>query len=163
MVQRCNATAQAAGESGAEWVASALEIAMGNANPKSLLNYADTVLSGWHKAGGRSVRGSKLPDEDSTLPAEIAIFQEATGRLPLRDQRGMVIRAIQEHGFSAVDLRPFWEAHVARDKKRSDLTWLLDWAVKGAVPNAAGFNRPSGLDQMAQTLQILSQNSLPYK
>ncbi len=158
MSQRCHQAAQANGESGALWVVNALEISLGNANPKSLLNYADTVIRGWQKTGGRNSHNAKQPDEnDDALPPEILVFQEATKRLPLRDQRSLVIRVIQENSFTADDLRPFWEAHIARDKKRSDLTWLLDWTVKGTIPNAAGGDRPSGLDRMAQTLQILAQ------
>ncbi len=155
MAYRCSQAAQANGETGAAWVAEALELAQGNADPKSLLNYADKVLKGWIKSG-RSDGHKKVDERDVALTPELVIFQAATGRLPLRDQRAIVTRAIQEHGFTADALRPFWEAHVARDKKRSDLTWLLEWAVKGAIP-IAGPGRTSGMDQMAQTLQILAQ------
>ncbi|MBN1668512.1 MAG: hypothetical protein JW862_15565, partial [Anaerolineales bacterium] len=43
MAQRCESTAQQAGATGGEWLADAMELALGNAQPESLLNYADTV------------------------------------------------------------------------------------------------------------------------
>jgi len=132
MAVRCDQAARTKGESGGEWLTQALNLALGKAKPQSILNYADKVLGGWITRGYR-VR-SRSPSAHEEISPELEIFQQATGRLPLPDQRGIVISLIHQHGFSSDTLRHFWEAWVVRDKRRSDLTWLTDWAVSGEIP-----------------------------
>jgi hypothetical protein len=138
MASSCDAAAQKQGSCGGEWLAEALEAGLGVAQPEKLLNYAAAVLGDWTtngKPGGRT-KTTDLPGE---LPPELLVFQQATGgRLPLPDQRPLVIQVIREKGHTAEALRPFWEAWVGRDRKRTDLDWLLDWAAKGQIPPAYG-------------------------
>jgi hypothetical protein len=138
MASSCDAAAQKQGSCGGEWLAEALEAGLGIAQPEKLLNYAAAVLGDWTtngKPGGRT-KTTDLPDE---LPPELLVFQQATGgRLPLPDQRPLVTQVIREKGYTAEALRPFWEAWVGRDRKRTDLDWLLDWAAKGQIPPAYG-------------------------
>jgi len=141
MAERCEETARAKGESGGEWLTQALNLALGKAKPQSILNYADKVLGGWMARGYR-VR-SRSPSAHDEISPELEIFQQATGRLPLPDQRGIVISLIHQHGFSNDTLRHFWEAWVVRDKRRSDLTWLTDWAVSGEIPPTVRGKRKS--------------------
>lgn len=133
MAARCDGAARAAGDSGGLWLTQALNLALGKARPESVLNYADKVIDGWLQRGYR-VRRRAATDGDDLSP-ELEIFREATGRLPLPDQRPRVISLIHQHRFSSADLHPFWEAWVGRDKRRSDLTWLTDWAVSGVIPS----------------------------
>ena len=133
---RCDAAAREQGSSGGAWLADALEAGLGIADPNRLLNYAATVLADWTANGkpGRTMTKTSETAPDDLAP-ELVIFQEATGgRLPLPDQRQIVIDAIRQCGFTAEYLRPFWDAWVAQDRKRSSLDWLLDWADKGAIP-----------------------------
>ena len=136
---RCDAVARAQGATGGEWLADALEAALGIADPNKLLNYAASALKDWAVNGKPGMTTKTIADANDAAPEalapELLIFQEATnGRLPLPDQRQIVIDAIRQCRFTAVYLRPFWNAWVAQDRKRSSLDWLLDWADKGAIP-----------------------------
>jgi|GEM_PF-2814568 hypothetical protein len=132
MATACAQTAQATGETGGQWLAFALKLALGRARPESVLNYADKVLGGWLERGYRQRRRSSSRDEK--LSPELVVFRQATGRLPLPDQRDLVVSLIHQRQFTSDDLRPYWEAWVGRDKRRSDLTWLTDWAMNGVIP-----------------------------
>ena len=134
MAGRCDSAARADGESGGQWLKYALEQALGRARPESVLNYADKVIGGWLERGYRKRRRSRSPGEE--LSPELAVFHRATGRLPLPDQRNLVVSLIHQRQFTSDELRPFWEAWVGRDKRRSDLTWLTAWALSGEIPPA---------------------------
>ena len=139
MSERCDSAARKEGSTGEEWLAEAIEAGLGVAQPDKLLNYASAVLGDWTINGKPAGRAKTTPDTPEELAPELVLFQQATGgRLPLPDQRQMVIQAIRERNFTAESLRPFWEAWVGRDKKRTDLDWLLDWAAKGSIPPAYG-------------------------
>ena len=135
MAASCAEVAQDAGETGGQWVTFALQTALGKAKPQNILNYSDTVIGSWVERGYRK-RRRKHPTTEEISP-ELDIFRAATGRLPLPDQRDLVISIIHQHQFSSDDLRPFWEAWIGRDKKRSDLTWLTEWAVSGVIPQSS--------------------------
>jgi len=150
MAESCALAAQKAGSSGGAWLADALTLALGRARPENLLGYADKVLGGW-VLNGRSEHARRRVEEPDVLPPELAIFEQVTGRLPLRDQRALVTRLISQNGYTVEQLRPFWDAWVGRDRKRSDLGWL-DWAARGGIP-AQGAARQTGLDISAETLR----------
>ena len=146
MAERGADAAQANGETGGGWLNQALNLALGKAKPQSVLNYADKVIGGWVERGYRIRRRKRSTGEE--LSPELDIFQQATGRLPLPDQRNIAISLIHQHAFTSADLRPFWEAWVARDKRRSDMTWLTDWAAKGEIPQPSRGKRkktPDGI------------------
>ncbi len=154
MAESCERAARAANASGADWLADALTLALGKAKPENLLGYADKVLGGW-VLNGRVERPRHKAEDPAVLPAELAVFEQVTGRLPLRDQRELVIRLIGQNQYSVVFLKPFWQAWVAHDRKRSDLGWL-DWAARGGIPES-GASHASGLDVSAETLRHLEQ------
>jgi len=151
MAAQCEVAAQAEDATGGEWVAEAILESLGQANPQHVLSYARKVLQGW-VARGRCKVEAALPEVD--LPLEITIFQQATGRIPLRDQVDLVARAIRENDLTAAYLKPFWEEWVLRDKRRTDLTWLT-WAIKGEISGSNGNgHRPSGLEQLMQNAAL---------
>jgi hypothetical protein len=53
IAKRCDQAAQSAGSNGGAWLAAALTRALGVAQPKNLLNYADAVVSDWITNGRR--------------------------------------------------------------------------------------------------------------
>ncbi|MEA3351169.1 MAG: hypothetical protein U9Q82_11145 [Chloroflexota bacterium] len=132
MAKRCDETARQKDSTGGQWLTAALTLALGKAQPESVLNYAGVVLDGWVERGYRK-RPQPQPPTDEISP-ELDIFKQATERLPLPDQRGLVISLINEYNFTSSELRRFWEAWITRDKKRSSLIWLTDWAISGKVP-----------------------------
>jgi hypothetical protein len=83
------------------------------------------------------------------------VFQQATGRLPLRDQVELVERTLRENNLiNAAYLQVYWEEWVRRDKKRSDLTWL-NWAVQGRIPDTHAPG--SALEEMLHNLAVVAQ------
>lgn len=80
---------------------------------------------------------------------EIQLFFQVTGRYPRKDQFQIVIEAIRKTGFTVAYLQPFWNAWVARDYKRTNLDWMLDWATKGEIPGAGSSQnrRPSARNE----------------
>ncbi len=154
MAESCALAAQNANSNGGTWLADALTLALGKAKPENLLGYADRVLGGW-VLNGRLERPRPKAEDLAVLTPELAIFEQVTGRLPLRDQRDLVIRLIGQNQYTAEVLKPFWEAWVGRDRKRSDLGWL-DWAARGGIPEQNA-PRQSGLDVSAETLRHLEE------
>jgi hypothetical protein len=67
---------------------------------------------------------------------EIELFRKITGRYPRKDQFELVIKAAA--GKTYDDLKPYWDEWVARDYRRTNLAWLLDWAEQGYVPVTIG-------------------------
>jgi len=155
MADSCALAAQQAGSTGGAWLADALTLSLGKAKPENLLGYADKVLGGW-VLNGRFERPRHKAEDQTVLSPELAIFEQVTGRLPLRDQRDLVTRLISQNQYTVSTLQPFWDAWVARDRKRSDLGWL-DWAARGAVPEQ-NTHRQSGLDVSAETLRRMEEN-----
>ncbi len=140
MAKRCHQTACQNDATGGQWLAAALTLALGKAQPESVLNYADAVLDGWVERGYRKRPKPKTNTDE--ISAEMDIFEQATGRLPLPDQRDLVASLINTHNFTAQDLRHYWEAWITRDKKRTSLIWLTDWALKGIIPKP--YQKPTG-------------------
>jgi len=149
MAESCEKAAQAQQSNGGSWLADALTLALGKAKPENLLSYADRVIDGWVR-DGREKRARQKAEDAPALTAELAIFEQVTGRLPLRDQRDLVIRLIRQNQYTAEYLRLFWHAWVGRDKKRTDLGWL-DWAARGSIPESSSA-RSTGLDASLDTL-----------
>ena len=154
MAESCAKAAQAQNSSGGAWLTDALTLALGKAKPENLLSYADRVIDGWVK-DGRDNRSRQKDENPAVLPAELAIFEQVTGRQPLRDQRDLVIRLIRQNQYTVETLRPFWQAWVGRDKKRTDLGWL-DWAARGSTPEGSAV-RSTGLDASLDTLRQYAQ------
>ena len=157
MTNQCEAAAAAEDSTGGKWVADAITEAFGRANPQYVLSYAGKILQSWVAQGRCKAHGSVV-QEAVQIPSEITVFHEATGRMPLRDQVEMVTRAIRENGLSAAYLKHYWEEWVLRDRRRTDLTWLI-WAVKGEIPDAPNTNQKAtnGLEEMLQNLAFAAQ------
>jgi hypothetical protein len=154
MAESCHKAAQASDSNGGAWLAEALGLALGKAKPENLLSYADRVIDGW-VSDGRKKRSRQKAEEPVVLTAELAIFEQVTGRQPLMDQRDLVIRLIRQNQYTADYLRPFWQAWVGRDKKRTDLGWM-EWAARGGIPEGPAA-RATGLDASFDTLRQMAQ------
>lgn len=81
---------------------------------------------------------------------EVVLFHSVTGRYPSKDTFRVVVesfRKISARLNRAVvydDLLPFWEAWRIKDYRKTNLSWLTDWAVAGKVkPNGNGKNKPN--------------------
>ncbi len=90
-------------------------------------------------------QGSFHESPSTLVSPELLVFFEVTGRYPLDDQTSLVVETLQKHPSTADQLRPYWAAWVARDYRRTNLDWLLNWAVNQSIPgkkNAAENSSP---------------------
>ena len=62
MADRCDQAARAASATGGDWLAKALGIGMGNAEPKNLLHYTDKVLTDWIVNGCNEETAKPAPE-----------------------------------------------------------------------------------------------------
>lgn len=155
IAESCHKAAQAHDSNGGAWLADALGLALGKAKPENLLSYADRVINGW-VSDGRKKHSRQKAEDQGVLTTELAIFEQVTGRQPLMDQRDLVIRLIGQNQYTVDYLRPFWQAWVGRDKKRTDLGWM-EWAAQGGIPEGPA-PRAKGLSASLNNLQQYLQN-----
>lgn len=101
------------------------------------------------------------------LPAEVQLYQRITGRIPPRDQWGIIVRVWKDKPIDSESLMPYWEAWVARDHKRTSLGWL-DWVERGEIPEPwvkkpvvkPQGNELSGLQAIQKVMQELGNGNL---
>lgn len=191
MMAQVDSAARSEGATGGAWVLDALIEALGQASEQHILAYAHKILRSWLRNGrfnalpaaraqgapqtaaqaageteaaqGETGAGQAARGRSATkvITPEILVFQEATGRLPLRDQFNLVMRIIRTHHLTASDLRPFWEEWVALDRKRTDLTWL-HWAEKGEISQSTSAHaKASNVQDVLRSLSRQAQKGQP--
>lgn len=75
---------------------------------------------------------------------EVVLFHSVTGRYPSKDTFRIVALSIQKvsarlnRAVVCDDLLPFWEAWRIKDYRKTNLSWLTDWAVAGKITNGNG-------------------------
>jgi hypothetical protein len=96
------------------------------------------------ESGASAAKPARRPASNNfnEVPLEIQLFHNVTGRYPRKDQLPQVVTRLRSKAYTAKELRPFWDAWVARDYKPTNLGWL-DWVESGSIPEPWK-NKPSG-------------------
>ena len=87
-------------------------------------------------------RGASAAPKATDFP-EVVLFHSVTGRYPSTDTFQIVVGAVQKvkerlnRDVLCNDLLPFWEAWRTKDYRKTNLSWLTDWAVSGIITNGA--------------------------
>jgi hypothetical protein len=96
----------------------------------------------------RKKRGASAKPKP-TQPPEILLYREVVEHYPKKPQREIVIEAIQKigkrlgHPATKEDLSPFWKHWATVSGNEWSLVWLVDWAVRGFIPNGKQSNTPA--------------------
>jgi len=97
----------------------------------------------FNKNDSKDIKEGASAQPKATDFPEVVLFRSVTGRYPARDTFQIVVGAVQKvkvrlnREVVCDDLLPFWEAWRTKDYRKTNLSWLTDWAVTGIIQNGA--------------------------